>query len=117
MNFLIISTSFTPVFHKNINISDDIRIGLNNGIISFISNTSSFDREKEGANVTLIVIATDDGSPRKTTETDFIIKIIDINDQMPVFTEVEYRFKVFQVIWRKYIISANLYSFSIIVLV
>ena len=61
---------------------------------------NSFDRERElatGGNVSLIVIAQDDGSPPKKTKTNFTIHILDINDQSPVFTEIEYKFSVFQV--------------------
>lgn len=93
LNFLVYCLLWC--FH----IADDIQIDQSSGFISFKNPNDSFDREREKDGIiTLTIVAKDDGTPVKEVETNFTINITDINDQFPVFQEVEYTFEVYQVI-------------------
>ena len=50
------------------------------------------DREEDGASLNITVKLTDDGVPRMAAEVSFLVKILDVNDNLPQFSSVTYAF-------------------------
>ncbi|XP_071155009.1 protocadherin Fat 4-like isoform X2 [Mytilus edulis] len=76
----------------------DIIIGKNTGVIKFRYSNHTLDREGEDFGQVIVgVIATDKGEhPKNSSTLAFKIKITDINDQVPVFNQINYAFGIFQ---------------------
>ena len=51
------------------------------------------DREEDGASLNITVKLTDDGVPRMAAEVSFLVKILDVNDNLPQFSSVTYAFR------------------------
>ncbi|VDI58231.1 Hypothetical predicted protein, partial [Mytilus galloprovincialis] len=77
---------------------DDIIIVKDTGVIKFKYSNHTLDREGEDRGQVIVgVIATDKGEHSKNSSTmEFKIKITDINDQVPVFNQINYAFSIFQ---------------------
>ncbi|XP_052063802.1 protocadherin Fat 3-like [Mytilus californianus] len=77
---------------------DDIIIVKETGVIKFRNSNHTLDRENEyGGQVIVGVIATDKAEhPKNSSTMEFKIKITDINDQVPVFNQINYAFGIFQ---------------------
>ncbi|XP_063420962.1 protocadherin gamma-B5-like [Mytilus trossulus] len=76
----------------------DIIIDKDKGVIKFRYSNHTLDREGEDFGQVIVgVIATDKGEhPKNSSTMEFKIKITDINDQVPVFNQINYAFSIFQ---------------------
>lgn len=69
------------------NIDDAFAINTSSGIVSV---KGDLDYETRPL-YTLKIRASDKGSPRLYSEKDFIVNLVDVNDNFPVFTDEPYR--------------------------
>ena len=83
----------TQAFRRSNALEDEQDSKIHDGTLL---GPAPLDREQVGGTLTVTMNFTDDGSPPLSRVDSFTIRIVDINDNLPIFVETEYAFELYE---------------------
>ncbi|XP_034400280.1 protocadherin Fat 4 [Cyclopterus lumpus] len=97
------NVTVVPATDKDSNFNKELRYSLRGGggrfsadpVSGMVSVAGALDRETK-AEYTLLVVAEDQGRPSRSATASLLVRVSDINDNVPEFSEAEYQVEVLE---------------------